>query len=363
MNKKIVITLALIIAFSFTGISHTNASTDSNILPNNPFYFFKDLGRNIQDFLTFNPAQKVELRLQVAEEKLSEIEKIAETNPNSLKYEEYLKGYIKAVERVKEKISTINEEKKETVLDNITSTMIKQEVRLEDLKNAIRTDNGEMIQKVKNNIVKEYTATSLQVGNEDSIKNKIENIVSNMDREQVGRIEEEAPENLKNILKNINIVQRIKEENTAANNISNSDLINRVNEEAKKIGLTPAEILSEVGTFSAEDKATLERYALDVLAGNKTKEEIVQDFDKINLSEDAVRKLNNLREISEQRTSAVSNQGTPTTSNQITSMEAKNYCLNQGNKILEESGKIICISPNNEKCEINEYLKKECLFK
>lgn len=355
MNKKIVITLALIIAFSFTGISHTNASTDSNILPNNPFYFFKDLGRNIQDFLTFNPAQKVELRLQVAEEKLSEIEKIAETNPNSLKYEEYLKGYIKAVERVKEKISTINEEKKETVLDNITSTMIKQEVRLEDLKNAIRTDNGEMVKQVKNNIVKEYTATSLQVGNEDSIKNKIENIVSNMDREQVGRIEEEAPENLKNILKNINIVQRIKEENTATENSSSDSLINRVNEDAQKIGLTPAEILSEVGTFSAEDKATLERYALDVLAGNKSKEEIVQDFNQINLSEDALEKLNNLRAISEQRTSASSNQGTP--------LEAKNYCLNQGNKILEENGSVMCVSPKNEKCEINKYLRKECFFK
>jgi len=58
MNKKIIIALILSISFSF--LAGTANAAQNNILPSNPFYFFKDLGREIQDFLTFDVNKKIE---------------------------------------------------------------------------------------------------------------------------------------------------------------------------------------------------------------------------------------------------------------------------------------------------------------
>jgi hypothetical protein len=43
-----------------------------NLLPGNPFYFLKEWRRGIQNFFTFNPVKKTELKLRFANEKMAE---------------------------------------------------------------------------------------------------------------------------------------------------------------------------------------------------------------------------------------------------------------------------------------------------
>lgn len=126
MNKKIIITLALIISFSFTGSIAKRQGEEANILPNNPLYFFKDLGRQIQDLLTLDSAGKIELRLKIAEEKLAEIEQMAEKNPNNPNYQKYLKNYEQAVEKVQKNIDKLDK-RTEEILENITTKIINHE--------------------------------------------------------------------------------------------------------------------------------------------------------------------------------------------------------------------------------------------
>ncbi len=53
------------------------------ILPNNPFYFFKEIGRDFHSFITFNPIKKAELKQKFVNEKLIEIKKMIEVSPEN----------------------------------------------------------------------------------------------------------------------------------------------------------------------------------------------------------------------------------------------------------------------------------------
>jgi len=378
MNKKTIITLALVLSFSFLG-NFAHAATESNILPNNPFYFFKDLGRNIQDFLTLNPSDKAQLRLKIADEKLAEVEKLAEEDPDNPNYEKYLKGYEKAVEKFEQKANILNENssKKEEILDKITSKILDHEQRLEQLKERIKNEET-VINQIKNRAMTVYTESSLRVANSETVQNKMQEKVQNMGDEQalqtLNRMEEKAPENLKSILNKINVVQRIREK--GINNsgqaikevIQEEQLLDKVNKDAEKLGLTPAQILEKVQTFSEEDKKALEQYAFEILSGNKSEEDIVNDFDKINLSEDALEKIQSLKQNQVQNRQVQNNTGTlnPTSSNSVLDQVSK-YCISQGNKLLlqtDASGTEVkmCVSPDGKKCNALEYFNKKCSF-
>ena len=53
------------------------------LLPTSPIYFLKEAGRGIQSFFTFNPVQKAELKLKVADEKLVEAKAVSENDPQN----------------------------------------------------------------------------------------------------------------------------------------------------------------------------------------------------------------------------------------------------------------------------------------
>ncbi len=128
MSKKIIIALTIFI--TFLGFNFANAN-EINILPNNPLYFFKDLGRKIQDFFTFDNVKKVELRINVANEKLTEIEQMVSKNLNIPDYGKYFKKYEEAVLRVQEKLQKVE---KEDVLNNLKNKIREQEERFKKLK-------------------------------------------------------------------------------------------------------------------------------------------------------------------------------------------------------------------------------------
>ena len=86
---------------------------EPKILPDSPFYFLKEWGRNIQAFFTFNTTAKAELRAKFANEKLMEVKKMVEQNKNRERIEKAVQLYqqeIGEVERVTQKIREKAEE-------------------------------------------------------------------------------------------------------------------------------------------------------------------------------------------------------------------------------------------------------------
>lgn len=85
--------------------------SNPGLLPTNPFYFFKELTRNVQRVFTFNPVAKARLEVKIANEKAAEAKKIQETVPND--NNAIIKG-VKNYQAAQERVNTSLEALKTT---------------------------------------------------------------------------------------------------------------------------------------------------------------------------------------------------------------------------------------------------------
>lgn len=83
---------------------------EPNILPDSPFYFLKDLSRNIQSFFVFNPVKKIELKNKFANEKLLEAKKLVEKSKNPETIKKALDKYQEALSQIKDRADKIKGE-------------------------------------------------------------------------------------------------------------------------------------------------------------------------------------------------------------------------------------------------------------
>ena len=84
--KKLTTLSILLISLAFVVPTQASAATGAGVTPGSFFYFFDTTFENIGLFFTFNPEQKARKALAYADERLSEIEAIAEEkNPDGVK--------------------------------------------------------------------------------------------------------------------------------------------------------------------------------------------------------------------------------------------------------------------------------------
>ncbi|MBI1755159.1 hypothetical protein HYR65_02655, partial [Candidatus Azambacteria bacterium] len=79
------------------------------MLPTSPFYFFKEWGRGIERFFTFNSIKKAELELRITNEKAVEAFAVQQAKPNDAKaLARALENYTKAQERLQTRIAGLS---------------------------------------------------------------------------------------------------------------------------------------------------------------------------------------------------------------------------------------------------------------
>lgn len=125
---------------------------DQNILPTSPFYFLKNWERNIRLALVLNPVKKAELRLKIADEKLIEAKKLAETNPQLA--EKTLEKYQNEIEKIKENADKIKEKAKDNpdidkFLDKFADRQLKHQKLLSRLEEKLPANVFEKVAEIK----------------------------------------------------------------------------------------------------------------------------------------------------------------------------------------------------------------------
>jgi hypothetical protein len=78
-------------------------------LPTSSFYFFKEWGRNFRKFFNFTATKKAELELKYTDEKLVELQKVAETNPKTDALKKALDNYLEAKEILTKRLAALDE--------------------------------------------------------------------------------------------------------------------------------------------------------------------------------------------------------------------------------------------------------------
>lgn len=112
--------------------------SDAGILPTSPFYFFKEMGRGVQNLFTFNPVAKAELELKFANEKAAELKQVAENQPqNAEAVQKALENYQATQEKLRTKFEKLAETSQNTnvdkLLDNLTDKVVKHEKLFDEI--------------------------------------------------------------------------------------------------------------------------------------------------------------------------------------------------------------------------------------
>lgn len=122
------------------------------ILPNNPFYFLKTLGENIQTFFTFGDSAKAQRYFKLAEERLAEAKALVESG-DVKKAKEIIKNSAKYFERAWDKINILVEAGKESAdtLETITDIVSTHRQTLTGLTQGGTEQSKEMLRALVDN--------------------------------------------------------------------------------------------------------------------------------------------------------------------------------------------------------------------
>ncbi len=112
------------------------------ILPDSPFYFFKNLGRNIQSFFTFDPVAKTELKEKFSNEKLIELKAMIERKKSTQAIQSAIENYedeVKTVKTFAERIRATAQENEEVgkFLDKYTQHQVLHQTILQKLEEQV----------------------------------------------------------------------------------------------------------------------------------------------------------------------------------------------------------------------------------
>jgi len=199
---------------------------EPNLLPDSPFYFFKNWGREIQSALTFNSIKKAELREKFANEKLIELKKVAEKTRDPQVIEKATENYQKEVEKIKEATERIKETAEENTqvgqfLDKFIQQQTLHERILLKLADQVPAETLEKITEAREQHLERFGEVMTRLGNKEKIQERLETNLQQVqgsefqdfkNLEMLEALKEKVPEATKEAIKGAqeNTLKRLK---------------------------------------------------------------------------------------------------------------------------------------------------------
>lgn len=257
------------------------------LLPGNPFYFVKSIGRGLKSAITFNSVKKVELKLRFANERLIEIQKVAESNNNPKLLEKALDKYGKElgkIEKITEKIKEKDSERAEKFIDKFIDNQIKHQKLLNKIEGEVPQEIFEKIQENRQTAIQTLSDVSLALINADRFQEKIEE-----------RMENQNGSDFKNF-KNLEILKDLEDKvpETARDAIKRAqeNTLIRLNEDIK----TNGEMAKNIGLYVKHINGNIEKH-LEII----DELEIINELNDQDISEKVKHALEKAREINIER--------------------------------------------------------------
>ena len=258
--------------------------SEQNVLPNNPFYFFKRGWRGIQSAFIFNPVKKAELKLRFADERLIEAKKMAEAVDSKKASDiisKAIENYEKEVKRVKEqmdKFEGIDVERVEKFVERFSDHQIKQQKLINRIEKKLteKEVSPEIIEKIiehKERAMEHFANGALSAVNPEVLREKLEKV-----------IEEGSGSEFKHF-KNLEILKSLEE---------------RVPEEARKSIIKAQENAKKsLNNFLSDNKENSEKFKnfIENSGGDALRKlKVIDELDIDNFDGNIKRILNDARE-------------------------------------------------------------------
>ena len=102
---------------------------DPGLLPTSPFYFFKEWGRGIQSFFTFNSIAKAELEARFTNEKAAELKVVQEQRPDDEQaITRALSNFERSQERLKERLERVQETSENPNVERLLNRIVEKSI-------------------------------------------------------------------------------------------------------------------------------------------------------------------------------------------------------------------------------------------
>ncbi len=235
--------------------------SEPNVLPDSPFYFLKEWGRNVQSFFTFDPVKKVELKEKFANEKLIELKKMVEQKRVGERIEKAIENYQNEAEEAKrltERIRVRAEESEEVgkFLDKFIQHQVLHQRILQKLETQVPEESFEKIKEAREIHIEKFGEVMTKLENKEKVQERLEK-----------NLQEVKGSKFKNF-KALEVLKGLKE---------------KVSEEAKE-AIQKAEentlkrLQGDLEKMSPEDQEKFEEY-IDKISGEKEKQlEILENL-------------------------------------------------------------------------------------
>jgi len=181
---------------------------EPSLLPDNPFYVFKEIGRSFQSFFTFNQVKKIELKEKFSNEKLLELKQMVEQNKNRERIETALQNYQKEFGEM-EQIAARIQERTEAEANEETGKFLDKFVQQQALHQRI-------LQKLETQVPEEVMA-KIRAARENHLEN-FGQVMTKLENANTERIQERLEKNLQKIegsdfkdFKNLEILDELEE--------------------------------------------------------------------------------------------------------------------------------------------------------
>jgi len=152
---------------------------DPILLPDSHFYFFKNWGRGIRTFFTFNPVKKAELKLKYANEKIIEVKKLAEKTDKPEVLKKAMESYQKELNEIEEVSKKIKEKASENeavgkFLDKFTQHQALHYRILQKLEDQVPEKALERIRETREVHIKNFGEVMIRLEDKSKIQERLE---------------------------------------------------------------------------------------------------------------------------------------------------------------------------------------------
>ncbi len=191
---------------------------DPGLLPTNPFYFFKELGRSFRRVITRNPIARAELELKIVNEKAAELKRVEELDGNNaVAIEKAIRNYRDNQEKLKDRFSDLERLQQNPDMERLLSDFADKAVKHEKLFDSLAQKfiNNEEIGNLSGSaqgLLEQSVATAASKDDPEKFAGKIRKALeeakggelkNSHSAEIIGRLKESAGEDVRKALDGI----------------------------------------------------------------------------------------------------------------------------------------------------------------
>lgn len=256
--------------------------SNAGILPTNPFYFLKEVGRGINRMFTFDPISQAELELNIANDKAAELRKLEELTPDKVEaIGKAVDGYKESVEKLKFRINSLTETsgnpRVNDLLNKLTEKTLKHEQLFKELEGKYKGLKSKT-ENVRNELDSVMSSIPGKLDDPEEFKARLEKGIS----EQEGGIDKE--------LKILNFINRLETKADSAE--VRGKLSQLKDDEVMKFEGKIKSIMPEI----SKNKGDFEDYIKEILPKNGLEQvELLDEIRERTTDNDLKSKLNELR--------------------------------------------------------------------